>query len=155
MTRGLETALLSVLVVGAAGAATGCKACREEELEEEEERDQQRDNFWRAQISIQGKGSAKTPVLAFDCASDGTTQTGDCGPKLVKFKELAPPTIEAKPAPGWRLDHWESEIREPDGSVGPRKGRMPDGRLYLNGFGYSDTGELETVRPVFVPIDGG
>ena len=26
---------------------------------------------------------------------------------------------------------------------------MPDGRVYLNGFGYEDTGELETVTAVF------
>jgi hypothetical protein len=27
---------------------------------------------------------------------------------------------------------------------------MPDGRFYLNGFGYEDTGELDTVTAVFV-----
>ena len=31
-----------------------------------------------------------------------------------------------------------------------RSGRMPDGRLYMNGFGYEDTGQLETVTAVFV-----
>ena len=31
---------------------------------------------------------------------------------------------------------------------------MPDGRVYLDGFGYSDTGELETVTAVFVPVAG-
>jgi hypothetical protein len=92
----------------------------------------------------------KTFVDAFDCTSDGTTQRGVCGPKLVRFKELAPPTMEARPAPGWRFDHWDALIREPDGSTHGRAGPMPDGRVYLNGFGYSDTGQLETVTAVFV-----
>ena len=35
-------------------------------------------------------------------------------------------------------------------AVVPRIGRPPDGPLYVNGFGYSDTGELETVTAVFV-----
>lgn len=30
-------------------------------------------------------------------------------------------------------------------------GPMPDGRVYLDGFGYRDTGQLETVTAVFVP----
>jgi hypothetical protein len=147
---------LLLAVVALPTVMPGCKACREDEAEEEEEREQQRDHFWRAQIAIVGKGTVRTFVEAFDCRSDGAVQTGDCGPKLVRFKELKPPTMEAIPAPGWKLDHWESSIREPDGSVAPRKGRMPDGRVYLNGFGYADTGELETVKPIFVPsLDGG
>ncbi|HEY8041749.1 MAG TPA: hypothetical protein VIF15_18220 [Polyangiaceae bacterium] len=142
--------LMSLLAVGT--ACRGCKGCEEEE--EQEERDTQRDHFWRAQIAIQGQGTVKTFVDAYDCTSDGTTQRGECGPKLVVFKELKPPTMEAHPAPGWRFERWESTIRERDGSAHPRAGAMPDGRVYLNGFGYSDTGELETVTAVFVPEPG-
>lgn len=127
----------------------GCKHC---DLEaDEEEQDLERDHYWRAQIAIVGQGTVKTVVRAFDCTSDGASLRGDCGPKLVTFKELQPPLMEERPAPGWRFDHWESRIREPDGATAPRKGPMPDGRFYLNGFGYRDTGELETVTCVFVP----
>ena len=37
------------------------------------------------------------------------------------------------------------------GSKRPRAGPMPDGDVYLDGFGYADTGELETVTAVFTP----
>jgi hypothetical protein len=134
-------------------AVTGCRGCAscDSEEEEEEERNLVRDHFWRAQIAIVGKGAVKTYVHAFDCSSDGGGAAGACGPLLVRFKELAPPTMEATPAAGWVFDHWESQIREPDGASRPRAGKMPDGRVYLNGFGYADTGQLETVTAVFVP----
>lgn len=141
---------LSALAVFAALACTACKNCREDESEEQEERDLARDHFWRAQITIVGRGEVKTYVDAFDCASDGTVQRGTCGPKLVVFKELAPPTMQAIPAPGWRFDHWDALIREPDGATRGRSGPMPDGKVYLDGFGYRDTGQLETVTAVFV-----
>ena len=157
MNNRIGSAIVCAVVAAAVGPlVTGCKACHDDEAEEEEEREQQRDHFWRAQIAIAGAGRVKTFIVAFDCASDGGTQTGECGPKLVTFKERKPATMEATPATGWKLDHWESQIREPDGSVRPRAGLMPDGRVYLDGFGYADTGELETVRAVFVPLlDGG
>jgi hypothetical protein len=134
-------------------AGTGCKGCAscDSEEEEAEERDRERDHFWRAQIAIVGQGRVRTFVRAFDCTSDGRATSGECGPLLVKFRELAPATMEATPAPGWAFDHWESQIRERDGAVGARAGKMPDGRVYLNGFGYEDTGQLETVTAVFVP----
>jgi len=129
----------------------GCRAC-DDELEEEEERDQQRDHFWRAQIAIVGRGSVRTTaVAAFDCTSDGAATTGACGPVLVRFRERAMPMMAAQAAPGWRFDHWESLVREPDGATHGRAGPMPDGIYYLNGFGYADTGQLETVTAVFVP----
>jgi hypothetical protein len=135
--------------------ATGCRGCksceRDDELEEQEERDLQRDNFWRVQIAIRGAGRVKTFIDAFDCLSEGRGAHGDCGPKLVRFKELAPPTLEARPAPGYRFDHWESSIREPDGGVHGRPPPMPDGVIYINGMGYSDTGQSEAVTAVFVP----
>lgn len=121
----------------------------EDEREEEEERNAAREHFWRAQIAIVGEGRVKTFIPAYDCTSDGHAQTGDCGPKLVRFKELKPPTMQATPAAGWRFDHWESRIRVPDGGLTTRTGPMPDGPIYVNGFGYSDTGELETVTAVF------
>lgn len=147
--RALALALVALL--GALGS-TGCKSCREDESEEQEERDLARDHFWRAQITIFGQGTVKTHVDAFDCTSDGTAQRGACGPKLVTFKELAPPMMEAIAAPGWRFDHWEALIHEPDGAVHGRTGPMPDGRMYLDGFGYRDTGQLETVTAVFVRV---
>jgi hypothetical protein len=142
------------LGLASVGGWRGYESCeRDDELEEEEERDMQRDNFWRAQITISGRGQVKTFIDAFDCVSDEAGgQRGDCGPKLVRFKELAPPTMDARPAAGWRFDHWESSIREADGGVHGRPGRMPDGKVYINGFGYADTGQLETVTAVFVPL---
>jgi hypothetical protein len=130
----------------------GCRSCRGcEDAEESEARDQARDHIWRSQIRIVGRGRVHTFVPAFDCADDGAGAHGACGPLLLRFKELAPPTMQAVAATGWVFDHWESEIRDPDGAVRPRAGRMPDGPLYLNGFGYEDTGELEIVTAVFVP----
>lgn len=148
-------ALLVVAMVLLPAACKSCKSCDENESEEEEERERERDHYWRAQIRIVGKGTVKTFIDAFDCTSDGATQSGECGPKLVKFKELRPATMEATPAPGWRLERWESLIRGPDGATSPRSGPMPDGRVYLNGFGYADTGELETVTAVFVATPDG
>jgi hypothetical protein len=142
--------VLAVLLAAASSTCKGRRGCEESEEEEEEERDQLRDHYWRARLSIVGKGTLKTHGPAFDCTSDGTVQTGRCGPELLKFKEMSPPLVEEFAGAGWRFDHWESLIREPDGSMVPRAGRMPDGRFYLNGFGYEDTGELETVTAVFV-----
>ncbi|MGH7297118.1 MAG: hypothetical protein ACRELB_19425 [Polyangiaceae bacterium] len=139
-------------LAGVAGAWRGCESHeRAEQLEEQEERDMLRDNFWRARIAISGRGRVETFIDAFDCASEGAGQHGECGPKLVRFKELAPPTMQARPAPGWRFDHWEASIREPDGGAHARPGKMPDGRVYIDGFGHTDTGQLETVTAVFLP----
>ena len=154
MRAGRAWLLLASIAV-ATPSCRGCKGCeRDDELEEQEERDMQRDNFWRAQIAITGRGRVKTYIDAFDCSSDGTAQRGECGPKLVRFKELAPPTMQALPAPGWRFDHWDASIRDPDGGVHGRAGRMPDGPVYIDGFGYEDTGQLETVTAVFAPVPG-
>jgi hypothetical protein len=62
--------------------------------------------------------------------------------------------LAATPAAGRRLDHWESRTREPDGAVVARQGPTPDGARYVNGFGYTDTGELETVTAVFAASGG-
>lgn len=127
----------------------------DDEQEEQEERNANRDNYWRVQIAITGQGTVKTTVDAFDCTSDGGRPSGRCGPTLLRFKELQPPLLRATGAPTWRFDHWESSTRRPDGSVRKRTGPMPDSRLYLNGFGYTDTGELETVTAVFVRARAG
>jgi hypothetical protein len=113
--------------------------------EEQEERDNKRPNFWRARIAVVGAGAVTAPTGDFACRSDGAGQTGACGPKLLLFDELAPPIMHATGAPGWRFDHWQSSLR---------KGAMPDGRFYINGFGYVDTGELEVVTAVFVRASG-
>ena len=52
--------------------------------------------------------------------------------------------MRATGAPGWRFDHREAEIRAATGALSRRTGPMPDGRLYLDGFGYTDTGAVET-----------
>src|SRR5579859_3202212 len=100
---------VALLVLGTAPACKGgCRGCEDEE--EEEERERERDHYWRAKLTIRGQGTAKTFIPGFDCSSDGAHQSGDCGPKLIKFKELRPATLKAIPAPGWRFDHWESII---------------------------------------------
>ncbi|MEO8840015.1 MAG: hypothetical protein ABI704_00500 [Kofleriaceae bacterium] len=122
-------------------------SCHEEE--EEEERDQLRENYWRVQIVVAGAGTVQTSSEVFDCVADGRAQVGMCGPTLVTFDELHPPLLRATAAPGWRFVRWESQVRSPFGFVRSRVGPMPDGMFYVDGFGYSDTGELETVRAVF------
>ena len=125
-------------------ALAGCRAC-EGEREEEEERDQARDHYWRAQIRVVGEGAVRTHAPAFDCTPSG----GECGPKLVTYKELAPPAMMATASPGYRFDHWESSIVALDGAIRAKR-PIPDGPIYIDGFGYQDTGELETVTAVFV-----
>lgn len=154
--RRRTTWLLGGIGLLALALVAGWRASRawehDDEGEEQEERDMTRDNFWRARITIAGRGQVTTFTGAFDCTSDGAGQRGECGPKLVRFKELAPPTMNARPAPGWRFDHWEASILEPDGGSHGRPGKMPDGKVYIDGFGYEDTGQLETVTAVFVPL---
>ena len=136
----------------ALGGCRGCRGCDDDdELEEQEERDLQRDHFWRAQLAITGRGAVKTVAPTFDCTSDGASARGECGPKLVRFKELAPPLMQARAAPGWRFVRWEVHIRTPDGGSRGRVGPVPDGPRYLDGFGYQDTGEFETVTAIFAP----
>ena len=128
-----------------------CKTCHsDDESEEAEERDQQRDNWWRVQVAVTGRGTVTSKDGLIHCSFDEKAGPRACGPVLFRFKELKPPLLDGQPAEGWRLDHWESSVRERDGAVAPRKGPMPDGRYYINGFGYEDTGQLETVTAVFV-----
>jgi hypothetical protein len=136
-----------------------CKSCHESTRESDphvdegndpEEADDQRDNFWRVRIEVVGAGDASTADKRLACVGDVTTVTGACGPLLLRFKEREPPLLRATATPGWHFDHWSSVLTEPDGSTHPRPGSMPDGVLYLNGFGYSDTGELDTVTVVFL-----
>jgi hypothetical protein len=126
-------------------------SCHDDE-EEEEEREQTRDNYWRAQIVVSGAGVVRTTSEVFDCVGDGRVQIGLCGPTLVRFDELHPPLLHAIAAPGWRFEHWEARIRSPFGFTRARPGPMPDAAYYIDGFGYADSGELETVRAVFAPI---
>jgi hypothetical protein len=139
----------------------GCEGTRDNHLglvaqdedrdsDESEDREDARDNFWRVHVVIVGRGRVTTAISAFDCRSDGLVQSGECGPKLVRFHELRPPLLVAAGSDGWVFDHWESVVRRPDGTTRPRILPLPDGPRYLNGFGYEDTGELETVTAVFV-----
>lgn len=127
-------------------AATGCR---------HEDKDDNRPNYWRAEIAIVGHGEVASVVGGFACTSDGMRTVGDCGPRLLAFHERNPPLLRATGSPGWRFDHWQSTTRHADGRVATRAGPMPDGRLYLNGFGYRDTGALETVTAVFVAVADG
>ena len=115
-----------------------------------EDEDLTRTNFWRVEVRIVGRGTVSGAVARIDCTNDGAQQRGTCGPTLLQFDELHPPLLGATAAPGWRFDHWEPAIRERDGSMRARRGRLPDGPLYLDGFGYSDTGEQEVLTAVFV-----
>jgi hypothetical protein len=132
------------------------EAEREDEREDEDEdKDLHRLNFWRVRIAIVGRGSVEGRVAGIACRSDGTRETGECGPKLLRFEELDPPLLRATGASGWRFSRWEASIRAPDGTLRRRVGAMPDGRYYIDGFGYDDTHELETVTAVFVTaVDG-
>ena len=126
------------------------RVAHSEDEEDDEERDTERDNYWRVRVVLVGEGTVSSAVAPIACVADDTHRgSGDCGPRLIRFKERQPPLLRAIGARGWRFDHWESMITRTAGSTGPRTGRMPDGRLYLNGLGYVDTGELETVTAVF------
>ena len=168
--KAAQSARWAVVVVALASASAGCKTCKsadtaskrqparvandddrdDDDDDDQEDRDNNRDNFWRAKVLIMGDGTVSTVDSSFDCRGDGAHQTGSCGPALMKFNELRPPLMRAFAAPDWRFDHWESTIVEPNGTTHSRTGPMPDGDLYLNGFGYVDTGELEHVTAVFV-----
>ena len=160
-------AAVMIAVIGMSSTLAGCSDCKPASVaathrqpivgnddgdhdDDREETDDDRDNFWRVRISIVGSGAVSTSRAIFDCGSDGKTQHGACGPTLVTFKERQPPLLRATAASGWRFDHWESIIIAPDGTSRPRPGPMPDGSVYLNGFGYADTGEREEVTAVFV-----
>ena len=134
-------AIIIVLASCGKRAPTPPPVDRDDDRDEHEDEEDQRDMFWRARITIVGQGSIATANGVFSCTRDGAAQTGKCGPTLVRFKELDPPLLQARDAPGWRFDHWESTIKDR---------RMPDGRMYMNGFGYADTGQLEGVTAVFV-----
>ena len=147
----MRAAVLAIALVA------GCRhhtqdADRDDEVEEGEEHDDARDNFWRARIAIVGQGRVATLDATFDCVSDGRAERGACGPTLVRFEERHPPLMRATGASGWRFDHWESQMRSSTGVLTRRSGPMPDGRLYLNGFGYRDTGAVETVFALFEPV---
>ena len=137
----------------------GCRGCqahagsdnadRDLEVDEDEDRDEAKESIWRARLAIVGAGRVSTADRVFDCVSDGSTQSGECGPRLVRFGELAPPLLVAGAAPGWRFDRWQSMIHEPDGSTRVHSTADADGPRYMNAFGYADTGELEDVTIVF------
>ena len=152
----------SPVAVALAFVAITCAACHGRAHHERDDDDPQSDegggededltrtNFWRVEVRINGHGTVSGAIARLDCADDRAQQHGTCGPTLLRFDELHPPLLRATAAPGWRFDHWEPTVRERDGSMRGRRGRIPDGPLYLDGFGYSDTGELEILTAVFV-----
>jgi len=150
----MRLAALAVL-----GTSLGsCKSCLEtrnddrrvdESSSDPDEADDLRKNFWRMRVAITGAGDATTADGRIACHGTALEVTGACGPVLFEFDERTPPLVHATAARGWRFVRWSSMLTEPDGSTHPRAGRMPDGLVYLNGFGYADTGELETVTAVF------
>ena len=148
-----RTMILAVVLAGCRSCGKSSEHDRHvDEGPDSEEAADNRDNFWRARIVIVGHGDASTVDHRFACHGTAAGVTGACGPVLLRFHERQPPLVRATAAPGWRFDHWSSTLTGPDGSTHPRIGRLPDGPLYLNGFGYADTGELDTVTAVFVPV---
>ena len=153
---------MSALARALALTAVTCAAChghiRHEQNDDDrqgdegagEDQDLSRANFWRVEVRIIGHGTVSGTLAGIDCTSDGLRAYGTCGPTLLRFDELHPPLRRATGAPGWRFDRWEPAIRERDGSTRARTGRLPDGPVYLDGFGYSDTGELEVLTARFV-----
>ena len=141
----------SVLLVVAATACRRRADHEDREDREDEDEDDQRANYWRARIAIVGSGRVTSLVDGLDCVSDGRTQHGACGPRLFVFDERRPPLLRAIAPAGWRFDHWEAQTRAADGTLTRRTGRMPDGHLYLDGFGYADTGATQTVFALFEP----
>lgn len=142
--------VLAAVLAAIASTALGCHRSRDgdaEDDEDEDSQDLQRTHYWRVQIAITGRGSVRDPSSKIDCTARETSPPeGRCGPELFAFEELAPPLLRATGAVGWRFDRWLSTTR-----TGP----MPDGRYYVNGLGYRDTGVLERVTAVFVPTPDG
>ena len=147
--------LLALAVGGCHRRSTGDAVDRGDDEGSDEDEDLARQNYWRAQVRIAGYGSVSSAVGKLSCSADAAGTHGTCGPVLFRFEELKPPLLRATGATGWRFDHWSVSIREPDGATRPRQGPVPKGRLYMDGFGYQDTGELEVVTATFVIARAG
>jgi hypothetical protein len=129
---------LATAVAGVAAAAVAIAVVHgKEDDDDDEDAEDARLNYWHPRIVVVGDGVVTSAIVPIACTSSG----GLCGPLAIAFDERQPPLLRAVAAPGWRLDRWQSSLR-----TGP----MPDGRFYVNGLGYDDTGQIETVTAVFV-----
>jgi hypothetical protein len=120
----------------------------------EEEREHQ-DHLWRVGLVLIGEGTVQTniegiPEMWMDCTRDAKGQSGECGPKLLRWKEVQPPLLDAHGAKGWKFVRWESRTRRWSGGIAPTaKVIAPGNRLYLNGMGNRDTGACEILTAHF------
>jgi hypothetical protein len=135
---------IAVAVVGIAAAAAAIGVARSSadgadgaDDEDDEDAEDAQLNYWRPRVVVVGEGMVTSAIVPIACTPRG----GLCGPLAIAFDEREPPLLQAVPARGWRLERWQSSLRS---------GPVLDGRFYINGLGYEDTGEVETVTAVFV-----
>ena len=130
----------------------GDEALEEEALEEKELVEEQ---LWRVGVMVVGHGRVSTApqspeAQSIDCARDAHGQHGECGPKLLRYRQMTPALLTARGATGWKFSHWETRLRLPNAKIVPgRKIPEPFHRLYINGFPAGDTGETELLTAVF------
>jgi hypothetical protein len=134
LRRSIGAAVVAVTVV--AVAVVVARRAGDDDDDDEDAEDAQL-NYWRPRVEVVGEGIVTSAVVPIACTPRG----GLCGPLAIAFDERQPPLLRAVPARGWRLAHWQSSLR-----TGP----MPDSRFYVNGLGYEDTHQVETVTAVFV-----
>jgi len=155
---------LLALVFLSAGCAKLRKAINEKDESEEKEKEERelseeerenQEHLWRVQLTLVGEGVVRTniegiPAIAVDCKRDAEGQSGECGPKLLRWKEARPPLLTAHGAPGWKFIQWKTSTRKADGSIVPTNKVLEPGlRLYLNGMGTKDAGDCELLTAVF------
>lgn len=157
--------MLLALCLALASQEVGCarlrKAIEKDEVEEkeghelsEEERENQ-EHLWRVKLTLVGQGVVRTniegiPEMSLRCTRDEKAQSGECGPKLLRWKEGQPPLLTARGAKGWKFVRWTTSTLRPNGSIVPTEKVIEPGlRLYLNGMGTRDTGESELLTAYF------
>ncbi|GAC1546660.1 MAG: hypothetical protein NVS3B10_10630 [Polyangiales bacterium] len=129
----------------------------DEESDEEalEEKELTTDQLWRVGVTLVGFGRVATAPgspepQTLDCARDAAGQHGECGPKLLRYRQMTPALLTARGAVGWKFARWETRLRLPDGKiVRGRKIPEPFNRVYIDGFPAGDTGETELLTAIF------
>ena len=123
--------------------------------EEAEEKELTTDQLWRVGVTLVGFGRVATApaspeAQSIDCARDTKGQHGECGPKLLRYRQMTPALLTARGAVGWKFVRWETRLRLPDGKIVPgRKIPEPFNRVYIDGFPAGDTGETELLTAIF------
>lgn len=127
---------------------------KKEERESEEEREN-REHFWRVELTLVGQGVVRTNLegikaIWVECTRDEKGQSGECGPKLLRWREGQPPLLTARGAKGWKFVRWESKTRKSDGKIVPTAKKFePAQRLYFNAMGVDDNGDSELLTAYF------